>query len=528
MIYLILGSIVGVVFGVYRNIYPFYFILIILSLLRIIYLRKENLEIKNDYKKRKYCFLRKNILISDYILDVNKYAVIIFVLSFIFFYNFSYSLEKKNKAFQDIQEKQTLFLVLEQKEEKFQRKLFVYLINERKYGDILVNKRCSFKIGKIYFKKIDFLKLKEAYNPGGFDEKKYYLSNGKSFKGKIKEINKESEEKIEKNDLKLNIKIKYIKGIYILKENLKKIFSKYVNNKTVDTMIFGSGKIDENIKNVYRNLNVYHVLVISGMHISYIISFLKIINIKKENIYILFFLLFSFSLMIGKSASILRSIFMILFYNLFKKFNINIRYIDLISLVFLVILIINPYIVFSYSIYLSFLASIGIKISLEMNEKCKKENYNFNKKSILEKIYQSIKDLIIFNLIIYFLNLPILIILNNYININFIPCIISNMFLSFTVPIIIFLSVFIIFSYPFNYILNLKYLYIFLGNILSFTANLNEKVLIYLSKISIPNIYIIRPNIFNYIIYYIFIYFILKSIFLIKEKKKYILINLAY
>lgn len=518
MIYIALGSITGTFFGVYRNIYPFYFVLILLVLLRIMYFKKEKVE-------RKYNFLRKNILISDYILSVNKYAVIIFVLAFICFYVYSFSLEKKNKAFQNIQEKQTSFLVLEQTEEKFKKKLFVYLINEKIYGDIFVNKKSKFKTGKIYFKKIKCLKLEEQYNPGGFDEKRYYLSSGKSFKGKIEEIEikKYNGKQILKNDL--NLKIKYLKEIYILKENLKNIFSRYVKNKTIESMMFGSLKINENIKDLYKDLNVYHVLVISGMHISYIIFFLKTINIKKENIFILFFILFSFSLMIGKSASILRVIFMLLFYNVFRKFNINIRYIDLISLVFLVILIINPYIVFSYSIYLSFLASIGIKISLEMN---KKDSYNFVKKSVFKKICESIKDLIFFNIIIYFLNLPILIILNNYININFVSSVAANIFLSFTIPIIIFLSTFIMLSYPFNYILSLRYLYIFLGKILSSISNINENILFYLSNLSIPNIYIIRPNIFNFIIYYIFIYFALKSIFFIKEKKKYILINLMY
>lgn len=531
MIYIIIAAISGTIYGVYRNIYPFlfsFFLIYIFQKLsnykeKRIKISQKNNENKTNEKKEidilRFQFLRKNIYFLDYIFKINEKALLIFLISFIFFFEYISFIEKQNIDLNNKENNRYKFIVLETSEKEYNNLNYIYLINENIYGDLITKKNIKLDIGEKYEGVIEKIKLEGRFNPEGFDERIYFLSKGKNFKGKLKENN------ILKTKTKEKINI--IVKIYKLKNDLKNIFKKYVKNESIIAETLGIKELlSEDIKEAYKNTNTYHILSISGMHMAYIIFFLNIIGIKKENILKNSIFLIFFGILVGNSPSILRSTLMFIVFNILNKFNINIRYIDYISLIFLIIYFLNPYSVFSFGIYLSFNSVIAIKIYFNI---FKEKNLKDSKYLFYKKILEIIK----INMIIYLFNMPILIYFTYILNLNILFSVFVNIILSFTIPLIMFFSFFIIFSYSFIYLLNfnlikihLNKIYYIIGKILEYIGYFNDKIIYFFSKMPISKIYIPRISIISILIYYLLIYFLLRSIYLIKEKKKYILLNI--
>ncbi len=123
--------------------------------------------------------------------------------------------------------------------------------------------------------------------------------------------------------------------------------------------------ISDEISDMFSRSNLSHILAISGLHITYITLYIekllkKIINsIKLRNIIIVIFLIV-FMLFVGASPSAIRaSIMMIMYYIAKTLLRQNDFYISFILSLF-IILLINPYNIFSISMWLSFLGTLGI------------------------------------------------------------------------------------------------------------------------------------------------------------------------
>ncbi len=307
-----------------------------------------------------------------------------------------------------------------------------------------------------------------------------------------------------------------------LLENIRQDFSNKIDelyNKDYNEFLKGilignSSNISEKIKENFQNSNISHVLAISGLHISYVIlgiNFIlnKIIENKKiRNIITIIFLII-FMFFTGFSASCIRACVMscmvILSFNLNKKSNFYISFL----FSFLIIILINPFNIYSVGMWLSFMGTLGIvmfhKILFRVSE-IKLRNTKF------KKIYLKIIEIFLLSLSAQIFIFPIIIYVFNTISLTFI---ISNFFISFFIPLILCIGyISICLSY-----INFPFLKIiaYIEESLIFIV---FKIAEICSKIPLSKIYIITPNIIYFFIYYIFIFSI---IYLFKKRKIYFL-----
>lgn len=284
---------------------------------------------------------------------------------------------------------------------------------------------------------------------------------------------------------KKTIEITNDKNIYIIKDriyNYVKCNFQDDERSFIEALVLGNSKlIDENIKNNIMINGISHLFAISGLHISILINTLEKIlrKIKYKNHIINSFLAF-YSFITSFSPSILRCVLMKYIKDINKKNNMYLSSLDILCIVFIILLVINPYYMYMTGFILSFLVSFFFIIFSKYVEK-----------------FSSLKQSIILSIVSFIGTLPITVNLNNSVNLL---SILSNVIFIFITTTVILPMTFIIFLLPF-----LLPLYEILLEVFIY---LN---LIFAERISI-NITLPNFNIIEIIVYYIFLYLILKMI----------------
>lgn len=534
----------------YSNIYPFIFCIFFFFFIYCLNLKKKAFENANE--KNMYYFMRKEIHFFDFIPDFKLKYILIFVVSTLFFYMF---FNIRINRFENINSNlkdgnYNIILISKNEGSKFSDKYLVYLLDKKVFGEISLKRgkgksKTNLKIGKIYNLNTQFNKLNNSFNPGTFDEKIYMFSNFKLFKGNVSG-------KIEEIEAK-GFRIFLISNFSKLKEKVNNIFNKYVNSDISKSIVLGSKDIlDKKTKETFKEVNIYHILSISGMHISYIYILISIFekkfknkkskskkiwsNKKKLTTELLrSLIILGYILLVGIGPSTIRAYISIVFYIICKNLFLKIRFIDKISFSFVICILINPLYIFSAGIYLSFFSVFALNIYSKIFYT------NFKKEEFYTKILESVK----ISLIVQIFIIPILIYFLNTISINFI---LANILILFIAPLIIFLGfifILLIFIYLFfskislivSYTLNcinvfqiIHLIFNIFFDVLGKVLNLFGKYIEYaadFSKLKLSSIYYIPKIDFIYIlIYYLLIYIFLKSIYIFKKKKEYILLNL--
>lgn len=170
-----------------------------------------------------------------------------------------------------------------------------------------------------------------------------------------------------------------IDNIKILNENsnpfikLKNRVIKHVNSYKDSTYLYAFilGKtelISDEVLTSYRENGISHLFALSGLHVSIFSSILLFILKKlrfKEilNYVLIFIFLLLFSFITGFSPSILRATLLFFLLSINKVFYLNIRTLDILYLVFIILVIINPFIIYNLSFILSFTAAFFLIFS---------------------------------------------------------------------------------------------------------------------------------------------------------------------
>lgn len=173
-----------------------------------------------------------------------------------------------------------------------------------------------------------------------------------------------------------------IDSIKILNENsnpfikLKNRVIKHVNSYKDSTYLYAFilGKtelISDEVLTSYRENGISHLFALSGLHVSIFSSILLFILKKlrfKEilNYVIIFIFLLLFSFITGFSPSILRATLLLFLLGINKVFYLNIRTLDILYLVFIILVIINPFIIYNLSFILSFTAAFFLIFSSDL------------------------------------------------------------------------------------------------------------------------------------------------------------------
>ncbi len=512
MTYIYIGYLIGTYLGVYFKISPlFLFSFFCIFFILLIFLNKQKSNLNLQIFIKKYSFKLFIIMIIA-IIAMLKVKTIELKREQVF----------KEACFNQEKEQETKYIVkITNKENLEYSNRYTGLLirdkdNYQKKAKLIFNTKEKLLIAKTYEILGELEEFKEERNYKGFNEKKYYYSKRIDFKLKLIDF---VEVKTKKRSL--------YDYIILTKEQIYKNIDKGLINKELFKALFlgNSTELEEDIKINFKSTNVYHVLAMSGMHISYLVLilnfFLKQTKLKinfKFKKGIQFVILIFYMLLVGISSSISRAVFLVLIALIFKEYNLKYGFINSILLSIFIIFIINPYTVYNIGFYLSYVSAISIYLFLKVEENAKL--FSRLTKHIKNKYFKKIIKFIFYNiyisLIVYLSLLPLLMYFFGEITFNFF---IANLLLSSVLPVLMILGfVYIFLILAFNLLLKFNiflaksiYKYIIIS-LVKFIDLLLELLTITVKKASLFNIakkpfyYVQTPNIIFIIIFYVVLY----------------------
>ena len=270
--------------------------------------------------------------------------------------------------------------------------------------------------------------------------------------------------------------------IYYLRQKISNRINKISKTSSyLQTFILGDKSyLNEEVYNTYKDNGISHLFSISGMHISLITTVLfYIIKRISYNNYInygiVISLLILYTLILGMMASILRTIIMYILFAINKLLKLNISDIQLMLLVLIIAILINPFIIYDIGFQYSYVISFSLIILKKRLSKIKK--YFF------KSLYISF--------VAFMVSFPITIYNFYQVNIISIPL---NLIMIPLVSIIIFPLSLITFIFP------------CLDNILFIFIQVLEFISKYIDKIEYTKIIFSKPHLLFIIIYYLIIY----------------------
>ncbi|WP_042275654.1 ComEC/Rec2 family competence protein [[Clostridium] dakarense] len=362
--------------------------------------------------------------------------------------------------------------------------------NEYEVGEFLIRdykKGKNIKIGQIIKVKGKFKSL-DKINYEDFNYGRYLKSNG--YKGLI---------------YISSYKVLGENKLYISLGNIKTYIrdaTRYLYKETSDfinSIIIGEKEnLKQEDKDMFSKTGTSHIIAISGLHTSIfcvLISFIIGGINKYYKLIILSFIIFLYSIMVGASPSIVRSVIFTIILYLAVFIDKKRDQISTLSMIGIFLIINNPYIIYNISFQLSFLATLSIIY-----------------------FYGYINNIIKISLISLTLSANILTLPIVYYNFKGIPVIsvISNIIIVPFIGIIMYLSIISVALFKINIQLA-KLISNFNGFIINIIYFLLEKLSnLYFSYIEVNN-----PSMYCVIIYYtlVFSYMIYKEQKVMKEQK---------
>ena len=355
----------------------------------------------------------------------------------------------------------------------------------------------------------DYIVLKGLYSEGE-DVRNY---KGFSYKNYLKSIGIFGI--IESDEF---IKIKEINNINILFGKTKYIFNNIVND-TYDEKYLGfmqglllgnTDNLDDNIKKIFKETSVSHVLAISGAHIVVVLDVVdKLLKktVRFRNVIYIFeiIFLFSFYIITGNQVSCFRSVIFNVLVIIFKLKHDKLNIVKNVLYTYILLLIFNIYNIINIGLYLSLFSSISLMVFSNFFSKV----ITLKSNNILFKVFKIFKNDIVLSISAQILILPIMVYSFNTFSLNFI---ISNIVAAIGSEFILKTGYICLILGLINKKLDFKLLEIIINTfvviierILDFQFWGLEKI----SKIEFLKLSFITPNIILFIIYFCVICFII-------------------
>lgn len=154
-----------------------------------------------------------------------------------------------------------------------------------------------------------------------------------------------------------------------LLEKIKATF----NDKTsawLGALVLGDqSAIDEHIIDIFQHWGLSHLLAISGLHVGIVVLMLYFICIrlnvmtKETGEWLIIFILPLYAIIAGGEPSVWRASIMVVLFLIASKIKLNYAATDIISIVFLLLIMIKPAIVYHIGFQLSFAVTFGLILS---------------------------------------------------------------------------------------------------------------------------------------------------------------------
>lgn len=472
-----IGTILGIIMGLYLKSIALFVLLIILTILVV-------------------CFFKKKFA---------KHLCIFFICTSLFVIYTNYLENRYEGINKSYAGKEVLVraIVISNKTEKEYKDTYeikvIQIEGKRQSFKVLLNikrnKNSSMNLS--YGEEICFAAIYEepssARNTGGFDYKQY-----------LKTQHIAGIMTVKSNEIRTEGKTHNSIGKII--NNIKQFIIKKINTTLPDNtsnlctaLILGEKQgISEDIQESFRKSNLSHMLAISGAHVSYFLlaisTAVQKLKLHKRwcNIGLIIFLIF-FAALLEFTPSVTRSCIMAilqLFANiLFKKSD---TYQNL-AISSFVILLSNPYSILDIGFQLSFGGTIGIIIfsnKILNNEKVIKN-------TIIKKILENIKQICIVTLSANIIIIPIMMYHFNTISLTFI---ISNLLASPILGIALILSMIFILSIIILYPIS-NFISLFLHPILQLLIKIAQLT----AHLPFSQILVPTPKLWQIVVYYIII-----------------------
>lgn len=536
-----IATILGIIMGLYLKSMVLFILLLIIALCFFILLNKLNHNLFNKYFK----------------------FICIFIIFLLCFYLYTFYLENKHstinekyankqveieaiivsdkleKEYKDVYKIEVICIKLNEEIEDIEN-LEVNKKKEQKFKMILNVKKDKKSSQLLQFgDKISFFATYEeplkARNEAGFNYAQYLKTKG--IIGTTS-INISNLKIIEHKQMPIISKIIYnIKKTSI--ERIKSILTDDTANLCTSLLLGEKSELSDEIKEDFKKSNLTHMLAISGAHVSYILlgitAIIQRIGLHKRwsKILLIIFLLF-FMALVGFTPSVSRAcimaIYTILASILFKKAD---TYQNL-AISSFIILLINPYSILDIGFQLSYAGTIGIVVlskNLFSNKNTNSNEFDCNnskeikrldintngltnsnltirylknilaQKDLLKKLVIKIREMCVITLSANLLILPIIVYHFNTISFTFL---ISNLLAS---PI---LGISLVLAMPFIVALFIfKPIATFVSFILRPILNTLITIANFSCKLPFSQILVPTPKIWQIILYYIILFFIL-------------------
>src|SRR5699024_10428908 len=128
-------------------------------------------------------------------------------------------------------------------------------------------------------------------------------------------------------------------------------------------------ELDKPLIQLFQRWGLSHILAISGLHVGIIVGLIYFIFVRfsittkeKAQVIIMIFLPI-YAILAGSEPSVLRASFMIVVVLLFHRYQIRYQYADVISIIFLLLILYDPYIVYHIGFQFSFAVTFGLLLS---------------------------------------------------------------------------------------------------------------------------------------------------------------------
>lgn len=387
-----IGYTIGIIMGLYFN----FSIVLFYILIAMIYFIKRKL-IKKKVKKLNLLNPRRYFRYFKLFLN-SKVLIVICITSII---SNTITILKNNKyenLYNDEESLSGTAIVISEREEKeynYTYKIKILNIGKENCKNTYLYLKVSKKndvlleYGDIISFEGEFQEASGKRNYGGFNYKDY-LKSIKVY-GTVKVNNIKILEKNRGNPL-----IAFTKDISnSIKEKINSFMNSREAGMLIGILLGDDGSIDEDIKENFKISSLSHVLAVSGMQVTYIISgmyfvFKSSLGKRKTKIVIIIILIF-YTALTGFSPSIVRaSIMGILIMGAGLVYRKN----DIWTSIFLsllIMLVYNPFLITNVGLQLSYLGTIGIivfnktvfQILKNIKPKNKKYEYKINRKVII-------------------------------------------------------------------------------------------------------------------------------------------------